>query len=82
MVKSATETGDHIEKGWGDNAYAVSKVGITALTRIQQREINELLNVNLTFSDILINSCHPGDIKTEMSNFTGYFTPEEGRYTC
>ncbi len=31
--------GNHVEKGWAKTAYGVSKVGVTALTRVQAREL-------------------------------------------
>lgn len=31
--------GNHVEKGWPNTAYGTSKVGVTALTRIQAREM-------------------------------------------
>lgn len=81
MIQSAAKSGDHIKEGWGDNAYAVSKVGVSALTRIQQRLMDEDARTNFTHGDILINSCHPGDVKTEMSSYRRYFTPEQGRHS-
>lgn len=74
---NATKRGDHISEGWGGNAYAVSKVGVTALTRIQQKVAREMA-LNASQVDILVNACHPGDVKTRMSSYSGYFTPEQG----
>ena len=40
FVESA-QSGDHRELGWPSNTYVVSKVGLSALSRIQQRQFNE-----------------------------------------
>ncbi len=37
---SAAETGTHAEQGWPSNTYVVSKVGLSALSRIQQGEFD------------------------------------------
>lgn len=64
----------NIEDGWGDSAYVVSKVAVSALTIIQQRQLNEIkpsLNIS-------VNSVHPGYVDTDMTNHTGTLTIEEG----
>ena len=72
------------EKGWPlrsyltkaglSSTYSVSKVGVSALTRIQQ-QIMDTSNRDL---DIVINCVHPGFVNTDMSSHRGHFTPEEG----
>jgi carbonyl reductase 1 len=37
----ATEAGNHVDLGWPNSTYVVSKVGLSALSRIQQREFNK-----------------------------------------
>ncbi|XP_028162733.1 carbonyl reductase [NADPH] 1-like [Ostrinia furnacalis] len=55
---------------YGD--YKVSKVAMSALTFVQQRQFNE------QGKDISINCVHPGFVKTEMTKGMGDFTPERG----
>ncbi|CAH0551588.1 unnamed protein product [Brassicogethes aeneus] len=62
------------EEGWGSSAYVVSKVGLTALTIIQQREFDaEQPNRN-----VMINAVHPGYVDTDMTSHKGPLTIEEG----
>ncbi|RZC42672.1 carbonyl reductase [NADPH] 1 [Asbolus verrucosus] len=62
------------EAGWGNSAYVVSKVGVSALTKIQQREFdNESPNRN-----ICVNSVHPGYVDTDMTSHKGPWTIEQG----
>lgn len=67
------KAGEHVNKGWGD-AYAVSKVGVTALTFIQQSAFSR----DGSRSDIVVNAVHPGKVPTDMNNHNGAMTPEEG----
>ena len=53
---AACENGDHGEKGWPNSTYVVSKVGLSALTRIQNREMQNTRGK----ADIEINHVHPG----------------------
>ncbi|KAM3964852.1 carbonyl reductase [NADPH] 1 [Aphomia sociella] len=55
---------------YGD--YKVSKVAMSALTFVQQRQFNE------QGRDISINCVHPGFVKTDMTKGMGDFTPERG----
>lgn len=55
---------------YGD--YKVSKVAMSALTFVQQRQFNE------EGKDISINCVHPGFIMTDMTKGMGDFTPERG----
>lgn len=55
---------------YGD--YKVSKVAMSALTFVQQRQFKE------EGKDISINCVHPGFVKTEMTKGMGDFTPERG----
>ncbi|CAG9784327.1 unnamed protein product [Diatraea saccharalis] len=55
---------------YGD--YKVSKVAMSALTFVQQRQFNEL------GKNISINCVHPGFVKSDMTNGMGDFTPERG----
>lgn len=55
-------------------AYSVSKVGLSALTFIQQR----LFDREEPNRNIAVNSVHPGYVDTDMTNHKGPLTIEEG----
>jgi len=59
---SAVADGTYTEKGWPkEKSYSVSKVAVTAMTNVLARENPHLL----------INSCCPGWVNTEMGNLVG-----------
>ncbi|CAI6345074.1 unnamed protein product [Macrosiphum euphorbiae] len=64
---------DHQQFGWPSSAYSVSKVGVSALTFIQQRAFDEDPR-----TDIVINSVHPGYVDTDMTSHKGPLTIEQG----
>jgi len=68
------QTGQHTHIA--TTAYGMSKVGVTALTRVQQR----LLDQDKTRKDLVINACCPGYVKTDMSSHMGHLTPEQGEF--
>lgn len=70
---SAAEAGDHQSKGWPNSTYVVSKIGLSSLTRIQQREFDQDSR-----KDLVINHVHPGYVDTDMSSHKGHLSPEEG----
>ncbi|XP_026733551.1 carbonyl reductase [NADPH] 3-like isoform X1 [Trichoplusia ni] len=55
---------------WGNSSYVVSKAGVTALSKIQQRLLND--------RDIKVNSVHPGYVDTDMTSHKGPLTIDEG----
>jgi len=57
------EAGTHGEYGWPSSAYVVSKVGWSALSRIQQREME-----GDSRKDIVVNHVHPGFVETDMTS--------------
>ncbi|CAH0700521.1 unnamed protein product [Spodoptera exigua] len=59
-----------IAGNYGD--YKVSKVAMSALTFVQQRQFSE------QGKDISINCVHPGFVMTDMTKGMGNFTPERG----
>ncbi|KAK5647376.1 hypothetical protein RI129_002268 [Pyrocoelia pectoralis] len=63
---------EHVEQGWGNVAYSVSKVGICALTIVQQKEFDK------ENRPISVNSVHPGYVDTDMTNHTGALTIDQG----
>ncbi|KAK4885654.1 hypothetical protein RN001_001925 [Aquatica leii] len=64
----------HVEKGWGNSMYVVSKVAVSALTVIQQKEFDK----DPKKRNISANSVHPGYVATDMSSYKGPLTIEEG----
>ncbi|RVE39842.1 hypothetical protein evm_015508 [Chilo suppressalis] len=65
----AAKQGTHAAE-WGNSSYVVSKVGLTALTMIQQRMFNE--------REFKVNAVHPGYVDTDMSSHKGLLTIDEG----
>ncbi|CAH2060451.1 unnamed protein product, partial [Iphiclides podalirius] len=55
---------------WGNSSYNVSKVGLTALTMIQQRLLSD--------RDIKVNAVHPGYVDTDMTSHKGPLSIYEG----
>ena len=68
-----TKNGNHIENGWGNSTYVVSKVALSALTFIQQRKFDKDER-----EDIVVNAVHPGFVDTDMTNHKGILTIEQG----
>jgi len=73
FIESA-QNGNHSTKGWPNSTYVVSKIGLSAMSRMQQRDINK----DSTRSDIAINHVHPGYVDTDMTSHKGHLTIEEG----
>lgn len=69
----AAKEGKNEEKGWGRSAYNVSKVGITVLSFIQQREFDADPR-----EDLIVNAVHPGYVDTDMTSHKGPLTPDQG----
>ncbi|XP_075747524.1 carbonyl reductase [NADPH] 1-like [Rhipicephalus microplus] len=72
FVQAAKE-GKNEEKGWGRSAYNASKVGITVLSFIQQREFDADPR-----EDLVVNAVHPGYVDTDMTSHKGPLTPDQG----
>jgi len=66
--------GTHVDNGWPTSAYMVSKVAVSAMTRIQQREFDE----KHAGKDLVINHVHPGYVDTDMTSHKGPLTVEAG----
>ncbi|XP_076467881.1 carbonyl reductase [NADPH] 3-like [Babylonia areolata] len=75
FVRLAKE-GKHKEAGWPETAYGVSKIGVTVLTMIQQRQMD-----TDSREDIMVNACCPGYVATDMSSFKGIKTIDQGAQT-
>ncbi|KAK8724589.1 hypothetical protein OTU49_011164 [Cherax quadricarinatus] len=61
------------ESGWPNSTYVVSKIGVSALTRIQQRAFDADPR-----PDMVVNNCHPGYVDTDMTSHKGPLTIEQG----
>lgn len=72
---SAVREGKQEEKGWPSAAYAVSKSGITGMTRAIALEHKQ------QGGTALVNSCCPGFVDTDMSKHRGSKTVDEGAQT-
>ncbi|XP_006613919.1 carbonyl reductase [NADPH] 1-like [Apis dorsata] len=69
----AAKTNTHLEKGWANSAYVVSKVGVSALARVHQRIFN-----SDSRQDLVVNAVHPGYVDTDMTSHRGTLTPDQG----
>ncbi|KAL8916693.1 MAG: hypothetical protein Q9172_006185 [Xanthocarpia lactea] len=72
---AAVKQGNEKEQGWPSAAYAVSKSGITGMTRaiaVQHKRQG---------GKVLINSCCPGYVSTDMTKNRGRKTVDEGAQT-
>ena len=72
---AAVEAGKEKEMGWPSAAYAVSKSGVTGMTRAIARDHVE------AGGKVLINSCCPGWVNTDMTKGRGAKTVDEGAQT-
>lgn len=71
----AAQAGNHFELGYPNSCYVVSKVGVSALTQIQQRTFDN----DTSRIDLVINSVHPGYVDTDMTSHKGPLTIEQGK---
>ncbi|NXA62781.1 CBR1 reductase, partial [Mohoua ochrocephala] len=72
-----TKKNVHQKEGWPNTAYGVSKIGVTVLSRIQAR----LLNEQRKGDHILLNACCPGWVRTDMAGPNATKSPDEGAET-
>ena len=72
---SAVERGTEKEEGWPSAAYAVSKSGVTGMTRAVAWEERE------RGRGVLVNCCCPGYVDTEMTRGRGVRSVDEGART-
>ncbi|KAL7668679.1 hypothetical protein ACOME3_009372 [Neoechinorhynchus agilis] len=76
MFIEASRIGNCEELGFPKSAYAISKLGLTMATFALQKKYDRNPE-----SDVIINACCPGYVRTEMSSFKGNLSPEEGSDT-
>jgi len=69
----SANSGNHGDHGWHNSTYSVSKIGLSALSRIQQREL-----AKDSRADIVVNHVHPGYVDTDMSSHKGPLTVDRG----
>ncbi|ESN90534.1 hypothetical protein HELRODRAFT_70715, partial [Helobdella robusta] len=77
LFVSDVKAGVHQAQGWPDMAYGVSKAGVTLLTPIQQNTFDK----EEPGKDIVVNSCCPGYVATDMSSHMGFKTIDQGAVT-
>lgn len=71
----AVAQNEYQARGWPGTAYVVSKAGTIAFTRIIAQQEKD------KSSNVLINVCCPGWVKTDMTKGGGAKTPDEGALT-
>jgi carbonyl reductase 1 len=72
---TAVAEGKVEQAGFQSNAYGVSKAGTTGMTKIIAKEDQP------KGKGLLINACHPGYVKTDMTRGRGVKTPDQGAQT-
>jgi carbonyl reductase 1 len=70
----AAKSGNHKADGWPNSTYQVSKVGVSALSFIQQRAFDADPR-----EDLVVNAVHPGYVDTDMTSHRGPLTIEQGK---
>jgi carbonyl reductase 1 len=77
LMKEFEETanaGTHGAHGWHSSTYSASKIGLSALSRIQQRELAK----DESRPDIVLSHVHPGYVDTDMTSHKGPLTIDRG----
>ncbi|CAE1169938.1 CBR1 [Acanthosepion pharaonis] len=68
--------GVHESKGWPSTAYGTSKIGVSVMSFILQRELDQQHK-----EDIVVNACCPGYVDTDMTSHKGPKTIDQGADT-
>ena len=66
-------SGDHTSKGWANTAYGTGCLAVIALTKILAREI-----AKSSKEDVLVNTCCPGWVRTDMAGPSAPLSPDQG----
>lgn len=69
------QAGTHSQNGWPSAGYAVSKAGVTGMTKAIGR------SKEVAAQGVLVNSCCPGYVDTDMTKHRGRKTPDQGAQT-
>jgi len=69
------EAGDHQECGYPNLPYGMSKLGFTVMTKILARNLKE------QGRDVILNSCCPGWVQTDLGGPKASRTPDQGADT-
>ncbi|CAG8749079.1 22226_t:CDS:2 [Cetraspora pellucida] len=73
--EDAVERDKYLEEGWPRQAYGVSKIGVTTMSRILGRRADKEGN------NIKVFACCPGWVKTDMAGDKASLTPDQGAET-
>jgi carbonyl reductase 1 len=68
QFEADVKSGQHMQQGWANSNYGLSKLAVIAATKIWAR----------LFPDISVNACCPGYCKTDMTSQRGARDPAEG----
>jgi len=77
LMKEFEETanaGTHADYGWNNSTYITSKIGLSALSRIQHKELSK----DTSRPDIVLNHIHPGYVDTDMTSHKGALSIDRG----
>jgi len=74
QFEEAANAGTHLELGWRNSTYVASKIGMSALSRIQHRELAK----DTSRPDMVVNHVHPGYVDTDMSSHKGTLSVDQG----
>lgn len=70
---SATKSDTHQQTGFSNSAYGMSKLGVTAFTRVLGKRVKAMDKQN-----VLVNCCCPGWVRTDMAGDKAPLTPDQG----
>ncbi|RHZ56816.1 hypothetical protein Glove_396g64 [Diversispora epigaea] len=73
--ENAVEKGTYQNEGWPRQAYGVSKVGLTVMTKIFARRADK------EGKGVLVFSCNPGWVRTDMAGPSASKSPDQGAVT-
>jgi carbonyl reductase 1 len=79
---AAVARGKEKEEGWPSAAYAVSKAGTIAFSKVIAAQVAaKAAGGSAGDGGVLVNSCCPGWVATDMTRNRGYKTPDQGAQT-